>query len=213
MSNLYSTPVDGDPPPVLAADGEPQRGRRRGTKLRWGIGITLAGFLAGGGIAMAATGNSAATAAAGTAAAGTVTAGGAPAGGAAVLNSALTTAAGRTTGRPVAGALRRLRLLGGMHGSFTFRTKTGAVRTLAYERGTIQSDNGSDIVVRAPDGTTWTWLIADGTVVRRGGAKASTSALADGQSVFAGGPVTNGAHDARLIVIRAAKAARPATAS
>ncbi|HEX9543363.1 MAG TPA: hypothetical protein VGA04_35040 [Streptosporangiaceae bacterium] len=101
-----------------------------------------------------------------------------------------------------AGRLRIARLLGGIDGQFTFRTKTG-FRTLAYERGVIETvTSGSDIVVRASDGTTWTWKLVSNTVVREKGAKTAESALAPGQAVWVGGPVTSVAKDARLIVIR-----------
>ena len=99
-------------------------------------------------------------------------------------------------------ALARLRLIGGVDGQFTFHNKTG-FHTLAFEHGTIQSVSGSDVVIKAADGTTWTWMIVSDTVVRKGGSKTTTSALAAGESVFAGGPVVSGAKDARLIVIRA----------
>ena len=120
-----------------------------------------------------------------------------------MLNSALSTASGSTSVPlpRIRWALARLRALGGVDGQFTFHNKTG-FHTLAFERGTIQSVSGSDVVVRAPDGTTWTWLIVSNTVVRENGAKTTTSALSTGQTVFAGGPVVNGAKDARLIVIR-----------
>jgi hypothetical protein len=98
--------------------------------------------------------------------------------------------------------LRRLRLLGGMHGEFTVETKTGP-RTLAYERGVIQTVSGSDVVVRAKDGTTWTWVLQSNTVIRQNRQKATTGALSNGEQVFAGGPVVNGGYDARLIVIAA----------
>ena len=62
--------------------------------------------------------------------------------------------------------------------------------------------NSADVVVRAPDGTTWTWVIVSDTVVREKGAKTATSALATGDTVFVGGPVVGGNKDARLIVIR-----------
>ena len=65
--------------------------------------------------------------------------------------------------------------------------------------------SGSDVVIKAPDGTTWTWQIVSDTVVRKNGAKTTTSALSAGETVFAGGPVVSGAKDARLIVIRAAR--------
>ena len=160
--------------------------------LRWGTGVTLAGFLAGGGIALAVTGGS------NPAAAVSGVSGSGQAQGTA-LNSVLNTA-GSTSLPRVRWALLRLRALGGVDGQFTFHNSTG-FHTLAFERGTIQSVSGSDVVVRAPDGTTWTWLIVSNTVVRHNGVKTTARALAAGQTVFAGGPVVNGAKDARLIVI------------
>jgi hypothetical protein len=165
--------------------------------LRWGAGITLAGFLVGGGIALAVTGGS------NPAAAGPASSVSSQAQGT-TLNSELNTA---STSSAVSlprlrWALARLRALGGVDGEFTFHNRTG-FHTLAFERGTIQSVSGSDVVVSAPDGTTWTWLIVSNTVVRQNGRKTTTSALATGQTVFVGGPVVNGAKDARLIVIRA----------
>jgi hypothetical protein len=97
--------------------------------------------------------------------------------------------------------LRRLRLLGGMHGEFTFETKTGP-RTIAFERGVIQSVSNGHVVVQAKDGTTWTWDLESNTVIRQGGKLASASALSDGEHVFAGGPVVSGGYDARLIVVK-----------
>ena len=76
------------------------------------------------------------------------------------------------------------------------------LRTLAFERGIVQSASGSDIVVRAADGTTWTWDLVSSTVVRESGQKTTTSALTTGEPVWVGGPVVSGAKDARLIVIR-----------
>jgi hypothetical protein len=168
--------------------------------LRWGTGITLAGFLAGGGIALAVTGGSNPAAAVSPV---TGVSGSSQAQGTA-LNSVLNTATGTspTVSLPrLRWALGRLRALGGVHGEFTFQNKTG-FHTLAFERGAIQSVSGSQVVVRAPDGTTWTWLIVSDTVVRQNGSKTTISALAAGQLVFAGGPVISGAKDARLIVIR-----------
>jgi hypothetical protein len=98
--------------------------------------------------------------------------------------------------------LVRVFLLRGIDGQFTFRTRQGTIRTLAFERGVIQSVSGSDIVVRAADGTTWSWDLVSSTVVREHGAKTSTSALASGEPVWVGGPVVSGAKDARLVVIR-----------
>jgi hypothetical protein len=142
---------------------------------------------------------------------------GGPTGQAAVLNDALTTATTPTTTpsgssgttasgaatqtRHVRDALARLRRLGGIDGQFTFETKAGP-KTLAFERGTIQSVSGQDVVVRAKDGTTWNWTLVSDSVVRQDGTKATSSALSAGELVFVGGPVVSGSHDARLIVIR-----------
>lgn len=172
--------------------------RRR--SLIWAIGITIAVLLAAGG-----------------AIAGSVLAGGSPGGSsadAATLNAALSSA-GNTTGStaagtapPRAGAIARLRRLGGMYGQIAFRGKDGATRTLAFERGVITSVGG-DLVVKAANGTTWTWQYTSSTVVRESGAKVSRSDLSSGEHVLLAGPVVSGARDARLIVV--AGATHPAT--
>lgn len=172
--------------------------RRR--SLIWAIGITIAAALAAGG-----------------AIAGSVLAGGSPGGSsadAATLNAALSSA-GNTTGSTAAGtaharagAIARLRRLGGMYGQIAFRGKDGATRTLAFERGVITSAGG-DLVVKAANGTTWTWQYTSSTVVRKSGAKVSRSDLSSGEHVLLAGPVASGARDARLIVV--AGAAHPAT--
>jgi hypothetical protein len=108
--------------------------------------------------------------------------------------------------------LARLRLLGGLYGQFTYQTKQGP-RTLAFERGTIASVGGGEVVVRAADGTSETWTLTGTSVVRENGTKESATELAQGQTVFAGGPVTGGTRDARLIVIRKATAPKPSEAS
>jgi hypothetical protein len=164
---------------------------------RWGAGITLAGFLAGGLIALALSGGSAPAVGAASTVSGSSQVQGT------ALNSALSTASSTASvSLPrLRWALARLRALGGVHGEVTFHNKTG-FHTLAFERGTIQSVNGPNVQVSAPDGTTWTWLIVSNTVVRENGSKTTTNALAKGDLVFAGGPVVNGAMDARLIVIR-----------
>jgi hypothetical protein len=162
--------------------------------LRWGTGITLAGFLAGGGIALAVTGGSQPAAAVSTSSQVQGT----------TLNSELNTASSTSATVPlgrIRRALNRLRALGGVDGEFTYHNSTG-YHTLAFERGTIRSVSGSDVVVQASDGTTWTWLIVSDTAVRQNGKKTTTSSLTAGETVFAGGPVISGAKDARLIVIR-----------
>jgi hypothetical protein len=201
MNNMNDSPAgDGTVP---AGTNSPSRRSRKKWLLGWGVGITLAGFLAGGGIALAVSGG-------GTPAASTTPTAG-PASAAsqaqgAVLNSELNTASSTAPAVPlprIRRALARLRALGGVHGEFTYHNKTG-FHTLAFERGAIKSVSGNDVVVVAPDGTTWTWLIVSNTVVRQNGSKTTTSALSPGETVFAGGPVVNGARDARLIVIRPA---------
>jgi hypothetical protein len=108
--------------------------------------------------------------------------------------------------------LLRLRLLGGMHGEFTFETKTGP-RTIAFERGVIESVSGSDVVVEAKDGTTWTWVLESTTVIRQSGQRATTSALSDGEHVFAGGPVISGGYDAKLIVVKPSSGSSSSTST
>ena len=179
----------------------PSAGARKQRMFRWGAGITLAGFLAGGGIALAlSAGSGPAASAASTASAPQSRPGSGQVQGTA-LNSVLSTAGSATSLPRIRWALGRLRALGGIHGEFTFQNKTG-FHTLAFERGRIQSVSGGDVVVRAPDGTIWTWLIVSNTVVRANGSKTTTGALSAGETVFAGGPVAGGARDARLIVIR-----------
>jgi hypothetical protein len=160
------------------------RGRRR----RWTAGLLVAAVAAGGGaFAVAeATGSPAATPVSLSASSATQDASTQ----AAVLSAVL-------SGH---GRLARLRRLGGMYGQFTYETKQGA-RTLAFERGTISSVASGDVVVRAHDGTTWIWDLTGTSVVRDDGKRTTENALAAGQQVFAGGPVTGGTRDARLIVI------------
>ena len=161
---------------------------RRKRWYRWGVGAAVLGLLAGGGITLAAVSGGGASA---------------PSAQAAALNTTLGDAAGNSAVPParVRWALGRLRHLGGVDGTATFHNKTG-FHTISFERGTVQSVTGSDVVIKAADGTTWTWQIVSDTVVRKNGGKTTTSALSAGETVFAGGPVVSGARDARLIVIR-----------
>jgi hypothetical protein len=209
MNNIENTPGAADD---LGSAGTsyPSGRPRKQRMLRWGVGVTLAGFLVGGGIAWAATssgGPAASTSATTSSAGASGGTGTALTGQAAVLNSALNTEASATATLPrLRRALARLRALGGIDGEFTYHNASG-YHTLAFERGTIASLSGNDVVVKAPDGTTYTWLIVSDTVVRRNGSKTTTGALATGETVFAGGPVVNGGRDARVIVIRAAATA------
>ena len=204
---------------------QPAKPRRHGTAVWWGAGLVLVLLLAGGGAAAAElTGSSspAPTALTGQAAQlNTLLNSNSPGDSGTTLSSTTSSSPAtrpclnrakklKAAGHPVAAravlrlcghALRRLRLLGGMHGQFTFETKSGP-RTIAYERGVIESISGSNVVVQAKDGTTWTWVLGSSTTIRRGGQKSATSALSDGEHVFAGGSVISGGYDAKLIVVK-----------
>jgi hypothetical protein len=96
----------------------------------------------------------------------------------------------------------RFFLLRGVEGQFTIQTEQGT-KTLAYERGVIQSvDAGKSLVVNSADGTTWTWDLVSTTVARDRQGKVSESTLTAGTPVWVGGPVVQNAKDARLIVLR-----------
>jgi len=93
-----------------------------------------------------------------------------------------------------------------MYGEVTYHGKDGT-KTLAFERGTVTSAGG-DLVVKAANGTTWTWTYASDTTVRQAGqkAKASRSDLASGQRVLVAGQVTSGKRDARVVIVAKPKA-------
>jgi hypothetical protein len=197
MNNTFGTPAGGEIYP--AATPDPSGSARRKRWYRWGVGAAVACFLLGGGITLAATSGG------GTAAVSPALSNSGSSQ-AAALNSALNTAASNSATVPLARvrwALGRLRRLGGVEGTVTFHNKTG-FHTLSFERGTIQSVSGSNVVIKSPDGTTWSWQIVSDTVVRKNGSKTTTSALSAGETAFVGGPVVSGARDARLIVIRSA---------
>ena len=81
--------------------------------------------------------------------------------------------------RAVARACRRIgrvRLLGGMYGQFTFRTKSG-VRTIAYERGTIPvSYTHLDVYKRQARGGIEVGAGQNGGIARQSGLPASLAA-------------------------------------
>jgi hypothetical protein len=97
--------------------------------------------------------------------------------------------------------LLRLALVGGEYGQVTFKGTT-TPRTIAFERGTVESLSGSVLTVQAADGTTWTWVLSSSTKVRSDGQLVGQSQLAGGEQVLVGGPVVSGARDAKLIRIR-----------
>jgi hypothetical protein len=209
VTNLYSNQGAGAAP-AAPASGPAYRKRPSGPRARVAALIAACAVVAGGAFAIteAVSGSAAPPAATANTTTGLT-------GQAAVLNGALsdasfasasssaqsTPAAGQVALRRVRRALARLRLLGGMHGEYTFQTKDGP-RTLAFERGTVVSVAGPDVTVRAADGTMWTWVVTAGSVVRQDGTRTTAAALADGQPVFAGGSVTGATHDALLVVIR-----------
>jgi hypothetical protein len=215
VTNLYSNEGAGAAPGAPAPRGASPVFRKRpsGPRTRVAALVAACAVVAGGAFAITDAVSGSGSAAPPAATAGTATG---LTGQAAVLNGALsdasfsssastsaqsTPAATRAAVRRVHRALARLRLLGGMHGEFTFKTKEGP-RTLAFERGTVISVAGPDVTVRAADGTMWTWVVTGTSVVREDGTRTSAAALADGQSVFAGGSVTGATRDALLLVIR-----------
>lgn len=101
--------------------------------------------------------------------------------------------------------LLRLALVGGEHGEVTFRAKSGTT-TLAFERGTVKTDSGGVMSVIAADGTDWTWDITSSTVVRQGGSKVTSSAIASGDHVLVAGTAAGQSYDARVIRIAGSSA-------
>jgi hypothetical protein len=232
MTGEQGRPEPGGPARSYDPAGAPGMGasaRGMGRRLRLGIAVAAAAVLlcggAAAGVALAGGTSLASSGPAGQAAqlstmlssasssasSATALAGIAPAATPAAARCRTTARHLRAAGRPRAARavlracrrhLLRLRVLAGIHGQFTFETKKGP-RTLAFERGVVESVSPSSVVVRAQDGTTWTWDLVSNTVIRQNARRAATSALSAGQHVFVGGPVTSGAKDARLIVIRA----------
>jgi hypothetical protein len=96
------------------------------------------------------------------------------------------------------------RLLGHtLHAQLTVKTKTG-YSTVAFERGTIESVSGSTLTVKAADGTTWTWHLLKGSVLRENGGKLAVSKLAAGEKILAVGPVSNGNNYVKMAQVRSA---------
>lgn len=212
--------------PAAAAAPPPPAAPRRHRAVWWGAGIALVAMLAGGGVAAAElssssspapsepTGQAAAlntllnSASSPTSGATLSGSGSLAAGSPACLSRAAKlgaeghTVAARIVLRFCRHRLLRLRLLGGEHGEVTFNSKTGP-RTLAFERGLIQSVSSSSVVVQAKDGTTWTWALQGNTVIRHDGQRVTDASLSDGERVFAAGPVASGSYDAELIVVAA----------
>ena len=99
--------------------------------------------------------------------------------------------------------LLRLAAVGGEYGQVTFRGKTSP-RTVAFERGTINSVAGSSFTVQAADGTRWTWDLVASTAMREAGHPQAKVTLSSGEKVLVIGLVTGAGKDARLIAVRQA---------
>lgn len=201
MDNLHSERAG----PVPAAASRAGRARRVAAV----AGASVALLAAGAGIGIALTGGASAS----SGAAGAVAA---RSSGHAASRCERMAAALRNSGHPVAARrldalcnspLLRLALVGGEYGQVTFKGKT-----LAFERGTVESVTGSQFVVRAQNGTSWTWYITASTAFREAGQATTKAALARGAQVLVGGPVVHAAHDARGVRLGAAGAAGAAGA-
>jgi hypothetical protein len=87
-----------------------------------------------------------------------------------------------------------------MHGQFTIESKSGP-KTIAFERGTVESASGSSVVIKAADGVTMTWQLGSDARIYRDWHKVSADALAAGQQVAVMGLVTGGSDQARRVLI------------
>jgi hypothetical protein len=116
--------------------------------------------------------------------------------------------AGGQAGAGLCRHLHPLRLVRGMYGQVTYHGRAGTA-TLAFERGTVESASGGHLVVRAADGTTWTWDLAGNAVVREHGRTAPSGALSAGARVFVAGGVSGSSKDARLVIVRAPSGSAP----
>jgi hypothetical protein len=201
------TPGGGpEPQPPDDPEPRPRRGRHR-TLLRWTGGIAAAVLLAAGGTlaGLKLTGSSAPSNTPVAVALNNALGSPALAGPAAGCQQA---AAG---GQAPAGQCRRehpLRRVRGMYGQVTYHGRAGTA-TLAFERGTVGLASNGQLVVRAPDGTTWTWALAGNAVVRDHGMTVSPGAVSSGTRVFIAGRVAGGSKDAQLVLIKPANSSSP----
>jgi hypothetical protein len=187
---------------------QPKKDWKHSKRLRWTAGITAAVLLGAGGalagLALAGSGGSSAnparavalnSAISGTSGCPTPVPGSQPGGKAAGGGSAGSSKSGRRD------CLRlRLRQVRGMYGEIAYHTANGT-ETLAFERGTVVSSSGGALVIRAGNGTKWTWNVASSSIVRESGKPVPGSLLTSGANVFVGGQVVGSSKDARLIVI------------
>lgn len=95
-----------------------------------------------------------------------------------------------------------------MHGQVTVATKNGP-KTIAFERGTVQSVSGASVVVKAADGVIVTWQVGSDARVFLRGHRVGATALTSGQRVAVIGLVTGGTDQARRVMIGDHGASRP----
>ncbi|MGH3155943.1 MAG: hypothetical protein ACRDNF_05120 [Streptosporangiaceae bacterium] len=137
------------------------------------------------------------------------------------LNTAITSTKGNCA-TPLPGSTARsgkhgclrpsIRRVRGMYGQVSYATKSGT-ETLAFERGTVVSNSNSALVVKARNGTEWTWDASSSSLVRESGKPVSSSDLIAGAKVFVGGQVIGSSKDARLVVIHAKTASGGSSSS
>ena len=117
--------------------------------------------------------------------------------------------------RARAGHCRRehlLRLVRGMYGQVAYHGRAGTV-TLAFERGKVESAGGGHLVVRAADGTTWTWDLAGNAVIRERGTTAPSRRPVRRRAGVRRRAVSGGSKQARLVLVRAANLSSPGSSS
>jgi hypothetical protein len=182
----------------------PKKDWKHFKRVRWTAGITTAALLGAGGaaagLALTGSGGTASNAAQ-----------------AVALNTALSgisncptpvpgSLSGGTSGKPgERGCLRlRLREVKGMYGQIAYHAGNGT-QTLAFERGRVVSDHAGVLVIKAGNGTEWSWNVASSSIVRESGKPVPSSLLSPGANVFVGGQVVGSSKDARLIVIHKKK--------
>ena len=188
--------------PPAPAPGRPVQPRGSGKHARWSIGRWAIGL--GAAIALA-----------GVSVLGLTLSGGSGGGTAQAAGAVLTGNAAAAAGRGSSGATlkpreARLALLlrRAMHGQITVASKKGP-KTIAFERGTVQSVSGDALIVKAADGVTWTWQVGSDTRIFLARHRAGAGVLAAGQRVAVVGLVTGGTDQARRVLIRHRRAGRP----
>jgi hypothetical protein len=199
------------PAPASPAPFAGPKDRKYSKRLRWTAGIAAAALLGAGGTIAGLTltspggpggpaGNGAQAAALNSALSATPSCASLVPGSASGGKSGSSAKSSGKSGRR--GCLRlRLRHIRGMYGEIAFHTSDGT-KTLAFERGQVVSFSGGALVLKARNGTEWTWTVASSSILRESGKQVSSSQLTSGADVFVGGQIVGSSKDARVIVIR-----------